>query len=179
MAAEGDLESVVDVGADADLDADLLELLRIMPRVIRAMKRQRPDQESEPPAAIRALLSAGALGPRHLPVIVVLSMQGTMTVSELARRVGVGVAATSLMVGELAKAGIVERHVDERDRRRTIVSISEGLRADWREGTSSTAVFWCLRTMETWGTMMGWDTVSNVVKEFWPDIRRKVHQRKE
>jgi len=34
-------------------------------------------------------------------------------------------------------------------------------------------------TMETWGTMMGWDTVSNVVKEFWPDIRRKVHQRKE
>jgi hypothetical protein len=33
--------------------------------------------------------------------------------------------------------------------------------------------------METWGTMMGWDTVSNVVKEFWPDIRRKVHQRKE
>jgi len=33
--------------------------------------------------------------------------------------------------------------------------------------------------METWGTMMGWDTVSNVVNEFWPDIRRKVHQRKE
>jgi hypothetical protein len=33
-------------------------------------------------------------------------------------------------------------------------------------------------TMETWGTMMGWDTVSNVVKES-PDIRRKVHQRKE
>ena len=34
-------------------------------------------------------------------------------------------------------------------------------------------------TLQTWGTMMGWDTVSNVVKEFWPDIRRKVHQRKE
>jgi len=33
-------------------------------------------------------------------------------------------------------------------------------------------------TMETWGTMMGWDTVSNVLKEFWPDIRRKVHRRK-
>src|ERR1700676_590322 len=26
--------------------------------------------------------------------------------------------------------------------------------------------------------MRGWDTVPNVVKEFWPDIRRKVHQRK-
>jgi hypothetical protein len=34
-------------------------------------------------------------------------------------------------------------------------------------------------TPQTWGTMMGGDTVSNVVKEFWPDIRRKVHQRKE
>jgi len=33
-------------------------------------------------------------------------------------------------------------------------------------------------SMETWATMMGWDTVSNMVKEFWPDIRRKVHQRK-
>ena len=30
-------------------------------------------------------------------------------------------------------------------------------------------------TLQTWGTMMGWDTASNVVKEFWPDIRRKVH----
>jgi hypothetical protein len=33
-------------------------------------------------------------------------------------------------------------------------------------------------TMKTWGAMMGWDTVSNVLKEFWPDIRRRVHQRK-
>ena len=23
---------------------------------------------------------------------------------------------------------------------------------DWREGHSTTAVYWCLRTMETWGT---------------------------
>jgi hypothetical protein len=24
--------------------------------------------------------------------------------------------------------------------------------ADWREGRSTTAVYWCLRTMEAWGT---------------------------
>lgn len=124
MATEGELET------DRGADADLLELLQIMPPVIRAMKRQRPEEESEPPAAMRALLNAGALGPRHLPVIVALSLQGTMTVSELARRIGLGVAATSLMVGELAKAGVVERHVDESDRRRTIVGIAEGLRDD-------------------------------------------------
>ena len=34
-------------------------------------------------------------------------------------------------------------------------------------------------TMETWATMMGWDAVSDLLKEFWPDIRRKLHQRKE
>lgn len=34
-------------------------------------------------------------------------------------------------------------------------------------------------TMETWASMMGWDTVSNMLKEFWPDIRRKVHQKRE
>jgi hypothetical protein len=34
-------------------------------------------------------------------------------------------------------------------------------------------------TMTTWASMVGWDTVSNVMKEFWPDIRRKVHQKKE
>lgn len=37
-------------------------------------------------------------------------------------------------------------------RTKTAFGTLEGLRADWREGTSSTAVFWCLRTMETWGT---------------------------
>lgn len=34
-------------------------------------------------------------------------------------------------------------------------------------------------TMETWASMMCWDTFTNVLKEFWPDIRRKVHQRKD
>ena len=29
---------------------------------------------------------------------------------------------------------------------------------------------------ENWGTMVGWDTVSNLVREFWPDIRRELHR---
>lgn len=126
MGIEGNQE----VDAGVEVDAALLELLTIMPPVIRALKRQRGTHEPGPPAAVKALLSGGALGPRHLPVIVVLALQGTMTVSELARRIGLGVAATSLMVGELHRAGIVERHADESDRRRTIVSISEDLREE-------------------------------------------------
>jgi hypothetical protein len=37
-------------------------------------------------------------------------------------------------------------------RTKTAFGTLEGLARDWREGASSTAVFWCLRTMETWGT---------------------------
>ena len=33
-------------------------------------------------------------------------------------------------------------------------------------------------TMSVWGTQMGWDTVATVVKEFWPDIRRKLRKKK-
>ena len=31
-------------------------------------------------------------------------------------------------------------------------------------------------TLSVWGTQMGWDAVAFVVKEFWPDIRRKLHK---
>lgn len=31
-------------------------------------------------------------------------------------------------------------------------------------------------TMSIWSTQVGWDTVTLVVKEFWPDIRRKLHK---
>ncbi len=32
-------------------------------------------------------------------------------------------------------------------------------------------------TMSIWWTQVGWDTVTLVVKEFWPDIRRKLHKK--
>jgi hypothetical protein len=32
-------------------------------------------------------------------------------------------------------------------------------------------------TMSRWGSQVMWDTVGNELKEFWPDIRRKIHKR--
>jgi hypothetical protein len=32
-------------------------------------------------------------------------------------------------------------------------------------------------TLSVWGTQIGYDTITIVVKEFWPDIRRKIHQK--
>ena len=31
------------------------------------------------------------------------------------------------------------------------------------------------QTVTRWGTQVMWDAVSNELKEFWPDIRRKMH----
>lgn len=31
-------------------------------------------------------------------------------------------------------------------------------------------------TMSVWGTQVGYDTMTLVIKEFWPDIRRKIHK---
>src|SRR5580692_257813 len=47
------------------------------------------------------------------------------SVSELAQRSGMTIAHASLVVGELAKAGLVSREHDEQDRRRILVSLSE------------------------------------------------------
>jgi|SRR5579883_3232538 len=33
-------------------------------------------------------------------------------------------------------------------------------------------------TAITWGSLMGWDMVGDVLKEFWPDIRHKIHRNK-
>jgi hypothetical protein len=32
-----------------------------------------------------------------------------------------------------------------------------------------------VQTLVRWGTQVMWDAVSNELKEFWPDIRRKMH----
>jgi DNA-binding MarR family transcriptional regulator len=49
---------------------------------------------------------------------------GPTTVSELARRLDMTTAHTSLVVGDLARAGLVQRDHDDIDRRRVIVSLS-------------------------------------------------------
>lgn len=96
----------------------LARLAPLLPQFVLAY-RQRGEGLPE------ALRDAGQLGPRHAGLLVTLAMGGPLSVSELAQRTGMTVAHGSLVVGELAKAGLVERGHDERDRRRIMVSLSE------------------------------------------------------
>ena len=89
-----------------------------MPELAFALRRRR----GELPAALQ---EAGRLGDRHIAVLVSLAVAGPGTVSELARRMEMTIAHASLVLGELAQSGLVDREPDERDRRRIIVSLSE------------------------------------------------------
>jgi DNA-binding MarR family transcriptional regulator len=111
---------------ESDLEAAVQEFFVQLLRTTAALKRLYRC----PPAAMVALISSKALGPRHVPVMVRLATEGPMSVGELAERLGVSLPTASLLVGELSRQGLVERREDERDRRRTIVTVAERYRED-------------------------------------------------
>jgi DNA-binding MarR family transcriptional regulator len=108
-----------------EIEAQVRELLELLIGIVKGFKH---ESEGEGPPELQKAFEEGALGERHFPPLIVLSLEGSMSVSELADRLGLKVATTSLLVGELNRAGLVERSEDENDRRRTIVSLSEGIR---------------------------------------------------
>jgi DNA-binding MarR family transcriptional regulator len=104
---------------------DVREVLWLIADVITGLKRA----GQEIPEECRAPFEHGKLGPRHMPVLMTVAFMGELSVSKIAERIGLSLATTSLMVGELAREGLVERAEDERDRRRTIVRLHEDYRA--------------------------------------------------
>jgi DNA-binding MarR family transcriptional regulator len=114
-------------GVEDDLD----ELSALIWETLRGLK-----QASPPPHEIREAALRGSLGPRHMPALLAVATAGPLSVSDLARRLGLGLSTASATVGELSRAGLVERSEDEHDRRRTIVRLPEGHReviAGWAQ----------------------------------------------
>ena len=105
----------------ASIEADIRELPRLMGRVIGRLKRGAPHV----PEPFQEAFEQGGCGPRHLPAMMMAYLEGPLSVSELAEEIGLSVATTSLLVGELDRAGLVERREDEQDRRRTLVTVDE------------------------------------------------------
>jgi DNA-binding MarR family transcriptional regulator len=117
----------------SELDAGAIELASQLSRVINAAKRRAP---SPPQAMLDAACREENLGPRHAPVLFAVAMAEGMSVSEIADHIGLSVATASLMVGELSRSGILVRTEDERDRRRTLVTVSPELAGPmkaWRD----------------------------------------------
>jgi DNA-binding MarR family transcriptional regulator len=112
-------------GEDA-LWGEARDLARLFAEVAIGLKRS--DRET-PRELIEAAEGAG-LGPRHASPILTLAFadEAALSVSELSQRIGLSLATTSQLVGELSRAGLLERAEDERDRRRTLVRIPDAYR---------------------------------------------------
>lgn len=95
----------------------IARLAPLLPQLVLAFQNRAGDL----PAALQ---EAGRLGQRHVAMLVMLAISGPLSVSELAQRTGITVAHASLVVGELARAGLIERDHDPADRRRILVSLS-------------------------------------------------------
>ena len=113
---------------DETLEEGVLELSTLLGSVVHNLKRR----ADPPPDAFRAAFEQNALGPRHMPVMIAVTLESGLSVSAIAARIGLSVATTSLLVGELSRAGLLERAEDPSDRRRTLVSLHKDHRAVMR-----------------------------------------------
>jgi DNA-binding MarR family transcriptional regulator len=102
------------------LETQSREVMQLLVEVMVCFKRS----GKEPPAEVRESVQRANLGPRHLAPLLTLAFDDALSVSELAERIGLSLPATSQLVGELSRAGLVDRAEDEQDRRRTIVRVS-------------------------------------------------------
>jgi DNA-binding MarR family transcriptional regulator len=96
----------------------IARLAPLLPQLVFAQRRLR----GEIPELLK---EAGRHGERHIATLISLAIAGPATVSELAQRTEMSNAHASLVVGELARAGLVDRDHDVNDRRRIIVSLSQ------------------------------------------------------
>src|SRR5258707_2421374 len=78
---------------------------------------------------MRDAMERSSLGKRHATALLAVAAAEPIGVSELAKRLGLLLSSTSTIVGELSRAGLLERAEDDSDRRRTIVRLHE----DYRE----------------------------------------------
>src|SRR5262245_13538817 len=102
------------------------DLLTLLSGVLVGLKKS-PPKSSPKHDQLHDAFEKSELGERHVAPLVALVIGGPASVSELAERIGLTPATTSLLVGELSRAGFVQRREDEADRRRTIVSIDESI----------------------------------------------------
>src|SRR2546423_11424002 len=110
------------------VEDDLTELAAILPVTLHDLKEAVPA-----PMPMRDAMERASLGKRHATALLSVAAAEPISVSELAKRLGLLLSSTSTIGGELSRAGMVERAEDEEDRRRTIVRVHQDYR-DSMEG---------------------------------------------
>ncbi len=105
------------------------ELTAWVPQISAHLRRAHTDM----PPVIREMFAAAGLGPRHGAVLGYVLSSGPASVSEVARQLGLSLTNASQLSGELTRAGLVRRHSDPADHRRTLLSAVPEYRAAFQE----------------------------------------------
>ena len=124
------------------VEDDLAELTSLLPVTLHELKNSVPA-----PMPMRDAMERASLGKRHASVLLAVAAVEPIGVSELAKRLGLLLSSTSTLVGELSRAGLLERTEDDHDRRRTIVRVHEDYR-DAMEGWLEVALAPVRNTLE-------------------------------
>jgi DNA-binding MarR family transcriptional regulator len=104
-----------------DVDEQFMQLASWIPQTLRALQAA----ASPPPIVLRAAKERGSLNRRHFPTLLTVTFAGSLSVSELAARLGMSLSTASTLVGELSRAGLLQRSEDETDHRRRIVRLED------------------------------------------------------
>jgi DNA-binding MarR family transcriptional regulator len=124
------------------VEEDLAELTSLVPVTLHDLKSAVPA-----PMPMRDAMERSSLGKRHASALLAVAATEPIGVSELAKRLGLLLSSTSTIVGELSRAGLVERAEDDEDRRRTIVRVHKDYR-DAMEGWLEVAIAPFRHTLE-------------------------------
>jgi DNA-binding MarR family transcriptional regulator len=116
------------IASHPTVEDDLAELTSLVPVTLHDLKDAVPA-----PMPMRDAMERASLGKRHASALLAVAAVEPISVSELAKRIGLLLSSTSTIVGELSRAGLLERAEDEHDRRRTILRVHEDYR-DAMEG---------------------------------------------
>jgi DNA-binding MarR family transcriptional regulator len=107
-----------------------LRLMQLFPRVSKGIRRWQDHAAPQTPAPV---------SPRHVAALGQLR-GGPITVSELASRLELTLPTVSGVLADLDRAGLISRHPDPADRRRTIVGINPAQAtaiSQWLDGAAN------------------------------------------
>jgi len=114
---------------------EVAEILASVPQLAAYFRRASVEMPDE----VRAIFDAHRLTARHGAVLSQLAVTEDMGVTHLARVIGVSLSTASELIGDLSRAGVVERREDPADRRRTLVRLAARHRASVEQLVASRA----------------------------------------
>jgi DNA-binding MarR family transcriptional regulator len=122
------------------LDDERKRLLAAILELASLMRRSEPRREQSPSRlGLGAVMREHALAGRHISALLSIALYGPLTVTQLAKRHHVTLKTASLITVELEQAGLIDRHEDPTDRRRTILTIAKGKERAVNDGLSKRA----------------------------------------